>query len=147
MSKNGQVGIAEALARIPAARFLLSAAYEDSRGGVIVDWVQRCSHEPPMIMVAVRKGHTISPLIRDARTFAVCKLPDDERQLNRHFAATEPNEDPFVGLDVTAAPSGSPLLHRAEVYLECTLTRHVDIESEYELYVGEVTAGGGVAPE
>ena len=43
---------------------------------------------------------------------------------------------------MTNAPSGSPILCRALSWLDCVVVRHIDLESDCGLYVGEVRAGG-----
>src|SRR5690606_5832315 len=110
--------------------------------GVPVTWAQQCSNEPPMIVVAVRKGQTIDPLIRDSRAFCLCQLARGERYLSRRFSGEqEVGDDPFLSTPSRTAKSGSPILERAIAYLDCELVRHVDIESEFELFVGLIHDG------
>lgn len=135
-------GVSRALDRLPAGQFILTAAYDHARAGVPVTWVQQCSDEPPMVVVAVRKGQPIDPLIRDNRAFCLCQLARGERYLFRRFSGhQETGDDPFLSTPTRVAKSGSPILERAIAYLDCELMRHVDIESEYELFVGLVQDG------
>src|SRR5687768_3091957 len=57
------------LEQIPSGLFVLTAAHEGSRFGILANWVQPCSKEPPMAMAAVERGNAIAPLIRDSRRF------------------------------------------------------------------------------
>lgn len=135
-------GVTRALDRLPAGQFILTAAYDGSRAGVPVSWVQQCSDEPPMVVVAVRKGQPIDPLIRDARSFCLCQLARGERYLFRRFSGQhESGDDPFLSTPTRTAKSGAPILERAISYLDCELIRHIDIESEYELFVGLIQDG------
>lgn len=127
-----------ALARIPAGSFLLTSAYGDQRGGVPVKWVQQCCENPPMVMVAVEKGHPLSPVIRDSRCFAVCQLDPADRASLRTFEQQQPGMDPFVGVVSTSAPSGAPVPGRAIAFADCELARHVDIDGDHEIYMGVV---------
>lgn len=125
--------------RIPAGQYILTAAFDGARSGVPVSWVQQCSDTPPMVMVAVRKGRPIDPLIRDSRAFALCQVGRGERYLSRKFSAQQQvGDDPFLSTPTRSSPSGCPVLERAIAYMDCELVRHVDIESDFELFVGLV---------
>lgn len=130
---------AEALSLIPTGTFVLTASHDDCRSGALVKWVQRCAEDPPMVVVALRKGHPIEPLIRDSHGFCLNLLRSEDVVLRRKFECSHAHgEDPFISLPSSRAPSGSPLLLRALAYIDCELTRHLDIESEYEIYIGLV---------
>jgi flavin reductase (DIM6/NTAB) family NADH-FMN oxidoreductase RutF len=139
--------LAQAIAQIPCGMFILTARFEESASGVLVSWVQRCSIAPPMVMVAIRKGQTVEPLIRDSRAFALCQISADDRYLQRKFAALEaitegPVEDPFVTLATRCAVTGSPIIERAMSYLDCELVRNIELDCDHRLYVGLVHCGG-----
>jgi len=129
--------IVDALSRIPTSVFVLAAAHEDQRSGTLARWVQPCSLMPPMLMISVEKGHTVSPLIRDSRRFSVCQLVAGDRHTARRFSQPmEPGVDPFIGVEAKSTPSGMPVLAAALSCFDCELVRHIDIESDCELYVG-----------
>ena len=130
--------VAPVLDRIPAGSFVLTSAFADLRAGVSVRWVQQCSQQPPMIMVAVQKGHVLSPLIRDSRSFCVCQLDPADRSTSRAFDLQTPGIDPFIGSAVDRTPSGCPVPARAVGFIDCELARHVDIDGDCEIYVGVV---------
>ncbi len=139
--------ILQALGQIPSGMFLLTAEYDAARSGVLIHWVQRCAFDPPMVILALTKGLPVEPLIRDSRSFALCQISEDDRFMQRKFAqAPEHGEDPFVTLPTTSAPSGSPVVSRALAYLDCELARHIDIETDYSLYVGQVRHGEVLNP-
>ncbi|MHC4220492.1 MAG: flavin reductase family protein, partial [Planctomycetota bacterium] len=131
------------MGQIPCGRFILTAAYKDARMGVLVDWVQQCASSPLMIVAAVATGLPVVPLIRDSRCFVLCQICADDRLLEKKFAGLPAHgDDPFDTLATTAAPSGSPILRRALSFLDCEVVRHIDLESDFGLYVGRVRAGG-----
>jgi len=128
--------------QIPCGLFLLTSAYEGFRSCVLARWVQQCSLNPPLVMVALPKGSPVEPLIRDSHCFALCQIPDRDRFLARKFSIMpERSEDPFDTLATSCAPSGSPVVQRALSYLDCEVVRHVELESDCRLYVGEVRHG------
>ena len=130
--------VAPALDRIPAGSFVLTSGHADLRGGALVRWVQQCSTNPPMVMIAVAKGHVLSPLIRDSRSFAVCQLDPQDRLAARAFELQTPGVDPFIGTSVDRTPSGCPVPARALGYIDCELARHVDTDGDCEIYVGVI---------
>ena len=135
--------IAQAIRKIPHGQFLLTAAYDGRRTGVLVEWVQQCATNPPMVMIAIVTGSPIAPLIRDSRVFALCQISADDKSLARKFATSPAQgDDPFFSIRTTTAPSGSPIVQRAAAFLDCELIRHVDLESDCGLYVGMVRHGG-----
>lgn len=146
--------IAAAVDLIPTGAFVLTAAYGESRGGVIVRWVQRVSSSPHLVVVAIEKGQPLSPVIRDSRRFGLCQLGPEDRVLHRIFEAERADlprhaqtsrmdmVDPFLGLPTRTTAAGVPILAKCQSWLECELTRHLDVEGNCELYIGLVHDGG-----
>lgn len=135
--------LSHAIGQIPSGLFILTAAYNDSRSGVLVAWVQQCAAEPPLVMAAVSTSLPVVPLIRDSRSFTLCQISAEDRLLERKFeCAPMHGDDPFVSLPVTLSPGGAPILQRALSWLECEVVRHIDLESDCGLYVGRIRDGG-----
>lgn len=135
--------ISALLRQIPCGLFVLTAAHDGLRAGVLTRWVQPCSRRPPMVMVSIATGLAIEPVIRDSRGFAICQIPADDRLLRRRFAVPQDrSEDPFITLPHRDCPSGAPVPERAMSYLDCQLVRHVDLEADHRLYVGRVVHAG-----
>lgn len=137
---------ADALERLPSRRFLLTAAHAASRNGMLVSRVQHCADEPPIVAVSVRKGHPLSPLIRDTAVFGLAELRAGDRVLARKFEAPVDlhAEDPFLGHPLVSSSEtrGLPIPRGIAAWMSCELVRHLDIEADHELYVGRVVAGG-----
>ncbi len=131
------------LALVPSALFVLASQRDRSRGAVLVSWVQQCSYAPPMVCVAVRRGRPIAPIIRDAHAFALSMIdPEDKYIVRRLTLADELGEE--NALDAIACEklvTGSPCVTRALMVLDCEVVRHLDLEADHELYVGQVVAG------
>ena len=125
----------------PCAEYIMTACYEDERVGVRTNWVQRCCVEPPLVSVALRRGHPIEPIIRDCRSFALCKSAPNDRLLSKQFDPDADHKgDAFDSLDVETLVTGAPCLRRAEFVLDCDMHQHFDLECEYEMYIGIVRA-------
>jgi flavin reductase (DIM6/NTAB) family NADH-FMN oxidoreductase RutF len=131
-----------ALAKLRSGLFVLTARHEGKRAGVVVRSVQPAGDEPPLVCVAVRRGHWIEPVIRDSHAFAVCKISSGDSLMLRKFAETSrPRDgDPFDCVQTTRLVTGSPILLRATLALDCEVVRHFDLEADHELYIGLVVA-------
>jgi flavin reductase (DIM6/NTAB) family NADH-FMN oxidoreductase RutF len=140
----------QAFALLPSAVFLMSAAFEGKRVGVLVGSVQACDLTPPLLCVAMRKGQGIEPMIRDARTFAINIIDPKDKLVLRKFS--DPNRsreigDPFDGMPVEKLATGAPILKKSLAAFDCEVIRHIDIAADHELYIGQVLASkvyGGV---
>jgi len=136
---------ADVLRRLPSARHLLTAAHGASRNGMVVTRIQHCADDPPIVAVSVRKGHQLSPLIRDSAVFGLAELRPADRVLTRKFESPMDlhGEDPFLGhrLLSESLTRGLPIPHGVAAWISCELVRHLDIEADHELYIGRVVAG------
>src|SRR5512144_498395 len=132
-----------ALAAFPRGSYLMTAAFESKRAGQIVYSVQCCADEPMLVCVAARNGHPIAPLIRDAHRFAICLIDPEDKLLPRIFgsSANGARGDAFDSLEVERLLTGAPVLKRSLAALDCQVIRHLDVEADHELYIGQVVAG------
>lgn len=139
--------VESAFSVFPKGLFLMTAGYEDKRGGMLVPFVHRCCNEPAMICVAARKGHTIDPLIRDSHAFALGVLGSGDRLIERRFQRSDVpprdlpamgEDDPFDAIETRTLVTGSPIIPRCKVWFDCEVARRVDLEAEMELFVGVV---------
>lgn len=141
-SENEQqppVNPAAIAAHIPHGLFIMASSFEESCSGTLVQWVQRCCDDPAIVMVSLRRGQPVEPLIRDSRAFSLCQISEDDRFLKRKFAPEcDVSNDVFISLSTRSAPSGSPILEHAMSYMDCELLRNVDLDNDYRLYIGQV---------
>lgn len=135
--------IGKALGRIPQGLFILTAAYEDKRSGMLASWVQQVCFEPPMVSVSVAKGRSIMPLVSESHHFGLCQLAEGDRMMQRKFSGTiDPADDVFLGYDlITGKLPDVPILSTSLSYLECELTCHMDVEGDHDLFIGTVVNG------
>lgn len=132
------VGVLE---RVPWSTWIMTSSYEDQRAGSLVRWVQRCADEPVLISVAIKKCHSLEPLIRDSRSFALNLVSETDRLLLRKFDGHAPPDeltDSFESLAVQTWATGSPILRRAIAAIDCEVVRHLDLEADSEMFIGQV---------
>jgi flavin reductase (DIM6/NTAB) family NADH-FMN oxidoreductase RutF len=141
---SGKTDLMMATERMPTGRFLMTAAHGDQRNGMLVTRVQKCADEPITITVAVRKGHALSPLIRDSAVFGLCELRGRDLMLSRLFNRPGDlrGEDPFLGHGLVPDTGRIPIPTASASWVRCDLIRHLDIEADHEIYIGRVMAGG-----
>lgn len=134
-----------ALGRIPSGLFIVTAAHEDRRLGMVAGWVQQVCFEPAMVSVSIAKGRPIMPLISESRRFALCQIAEDDRLLLRKFSKPdEMGDDPFLGHDLVQGKLHPlPILKGSASYLECELACHMDFEGDHDLFVGNIRGAGG----
>jgi len=133
--------IHNALRTLPAATFVLTCCHDQYRDGIITSWVQQCSSEPPMIVVAIRKGQAIEPMLRDARAFALCMVQANDRRVQRLFGKEHaPDDDPFLSISIDTAVTGMPILKQSIMWFDCKLEGHLSPDADCRLYLGQIIA-------
>ena len=146
-SEIGPIGDVLGLLAGPAC--VMTATHEGVRAGVVVRSCLPCADEPVLLAVAIRKGHRIDPLVRDSRSFVLCVLRADDRVSVRRFAdlgdeseggADEPGHfvDQFDAVRTTRLFSAAPVLVGCAAAIDCEVVRHVDLDADHALYVGQV---------
>ncbi len=133
---------------LPSATYIMTATHDHKRSGMVVHWVQPASLDPPLLCVVALKGHAVNPLIRDSRTFGICRIQQNDRLVLRAFSSFTPLDDqidlleepidPFDSLEVFTLGTGSPLLRRSIVAFDCEVVRRFDLEADYELFIGRI---------
>ena len=133
--------IHNALRSIPAAKFVLTCSHDQYSDGIITYWVQQCSTVPPMVVVAIKKGQAIEPMLRDARAFALCMVNDNDRRVQRLFGSEHTlDDDPFLLIPTLSAVTGMPILKNALMWFDCTLEGHLSPDADCRLYLGQIVA-------
>ncbi len=133
--------IHNALLQIPSALFVLTCGHGSNRDGILTRWVQQCSSEPPLLVVAIPKGQQIEPLLRDARAFALCMVPANDRRAHRLFGEVhDMDDDPFLSIVTATAVTGMPILPESRLWFDCKLEGHLSPDADCRLYLGQVVA-------
>jgi flavin reductase (DIM6/NTAB) family NADH-FMN oxidoreductase RutF len=133
--------IEQAIAQIPNGLFIMASHCDGRAAAIPVQWVQQCATNPPMVMVALVKGQSIEPIVRDCRYFSLCQISAEDRFMVRKFAQRAEHDDALAAMMTTFTPSGAPILDRAMSYLDCEIVRHVELDCDYRIYVGQVHHG------
>lgn len=105
--------------------------------GVTVNSFSSVSLDPPLVLFCIDHRAFSRTAFRDAQTFALNVLADDQQSLADRFARA--SADKFSGLDYTTGHGGAPVLPGALATFEC------DVEAQYpggdhDILVGRVAA-------
>lgn len=144
MDDAQRAAMSSALGAIPSGLFVLTAAHEDRRLGMLVGWVQQVCFEPAMVSISIEKGTPIMPLISESRQFALCQLgKDDGRHVRKFGGQTDLGDDPFLGQPlIKPVLPKLPIIASSKSYLECELVCHMDVEGDHDVFVGTIRGAG-----
>lgn len=97
------------------------------------------SLEPPLVLWCLDKGSDTIDAFMNAQNFAINILAADQEELSNHCAT--PGDHSLASVGYTAGPTGSPLIHGATAYFDCsTFARHD--AGDHIIFVGEVKSFG-----
>lgn len=130
--------IIEATANLSYGIYVLTTMKGDEKHGMIASWVSQVSHDPPLIMVAVRQNRRVHPIVKEAGAFALHVLDRDERRIIAQFKMPTPAQR-FEGLECITLETGCPILKDTLAYMDCRLRSAYDT-GDHTLFIGEVLA-------
>lgn len=136
--------ISRILDRLDPVLWVVTAAADASRGGLIATFVTPASIVPgiPRVVVGLAKQHETWRIIEASGAFAL--HPIDEAQLDwvERFGLQSGRDcrDKFAGLSVQVGQTGAPILNDAPACLECRVEERFDT-GDRTLYLAAVVAG------
>jgi flavin reductase (DIM6/NTAB) family NADH-FMN oxidoreductase RutF len=119
--------------------YLITITAEDRYNGMIASWVTQCSHEPPLVAVAIRNNRLSHAQIKTSRKFTVNLLSEEALDSIKRFKIPDWKKK-FDGVAFDLTPVGNPVLHEALGYLDCEVERTVDT-GDHTLFIARITAG------
>lgn len=127
----------------PAAVTIITTGQAPNRTGLTATAVMSLSTDPVRIVCAVNKSSFTYAKILANRAFAVNTLAQDQISLAKCFSGqqTTVGEARFSAEDWLTLQTGSPVLKRAVMALDCDLFEHIDAGT-HALIVGSILAGG-----
>jgi len=130
----------EAVRYLPSGLYLMTGQHEARRAGTPVRWAVQCSAEPVLVCVSLRKGHWVSPLVRDSHYFGLSLISENDNLILRKFGDQPRGKegDPFDCVPIERLTAPVPLLAKSKMVMDCEVVRHLDLESDHELFIGKV---------
>lgn len=128
----------EVLRQFPYAIYILAVRHEEDINAMAASWVTQCSFDPPLLLVAVRKGTRTYDLIQEGRAFTINLIDDKHRDIIKtlekpfHMAG-----DKIDQVSYSEDETGAPVLKDAFAYLECEV-REIYEPGDHALVIGEI---------
>lgn len=129
----------EVLDRFTYGIYLVSIVADGKDNGMIASWVSQCSHEPPLVVLAIRQNRLSHAQILKAGAFCISVLPREALPLLKRFKIPE-WERKFDGLTFRRSEQGAAILPEAIGHLDCTLETSYDT-GDHTLFIGRIIAG------
>lgn len=124
-----------ALGHFASGVTVVTMAHDGDLSGLTVSAFASLSLQPPLILACIDKTSTTLGLARQASSFGVNILAEDQRDLSNHFASKM--TDKFSNVDHSLGSLGSPLLTGVHAALQCRLVEELD-GGDHIILIGEV---------
>jgi flavin reductase (DIM6/NTAB) family NADH-FMN oxidoreductase RutF len=112
---------------------------EDGPTGITVGSFTSVSLDPPLVLMSIAKGSVLHDIFRNARTYAINFLADDQKSISDRFAGRTQVSDRFEGIGFTRGVTGSPIIDGARAVIECKSWQVYD-GGDHSILVGEVVS-------
>jgi flavin reductase (DIM6/NTAB) family NADH-FMN oxidoreductase RutF len=119
--------------------YIVSVKDGQSDNAMIASWVTQCSHEPPLVAVAVRHNRLSHQQISEAGSFSIGILSREETTLLKRFKIPDWRHK-FEGLKIRRTVTGNPMPETVIGYLDMKLVNRI-ATGDHTLFIGEVVSG------
>ncbi len=136
--------IHEVLRNLPYGLYAVGVRGKEDGGlnALVASWVTQCSFDPPLLLVAIRKGTRSCDLLRQGQAFSVNLIDKNERRLARELVKPAHRVGDKLGaVSHFEDNTGAPILRKAFGYLECRVCQIFE-PGDHALVVGEVVNAG-----
>jgi flavin reductase (DIM6/NTAB) family NADH-FMN oxidoreductase RutF len=138
----------EVLRQIPYGIYIVGVRgkRDGEFNALVVSWLTQCSFDPPLLMVAVRKGTRSWDLAKKGQVFSVNFIDKSQRRLARQMVKPADRVgDKLRTVNHIEEQTGAPLLQNAFAYVECKV-REIHEPGDHALVIGEVISAGKRGP-
>jgi flavin reductase (DIM6/NTAB) family NADH-FMN oxidoreductase RutF len=119
--------------------YLITISADGGYNGMIASWVTQCSHEPPLVAVAIRNNRLSHGQITESGRFTINVLGDDSIDSIKRFKIPDWTRK-FDGIDFELSPGGCPVISEAIGYLDCVVERKIET-GDHTLFLARIRAG------
>jgi len=119
--------------------YLITVSSAEGYNGMIASWVTQCSHEPPLVAMAIRKSRLAHQQILESGTFCINVLPKESVDMIRQFKIPDWKKK-FDSLNYKLSSNGLPVLDDCIGYLDFSLESTIDA-GDHALFIGRIKAG------
>jgi len=143
VSDELKLTVGKALGRIPSGVFILTAERDGQPLAMMASWVQQVAFVPPSVSVAIAKERPAhAALSKPGSTFGLSVVPEGDTSLMKKYArGIQDGANPFEGVQIARAASGTIYLPDALAYLDCRVSKLLDFGGDHDLFIADVVAG------
>jgi flavin reductase (DIM6/NTAB) family NADH-FMN oxidoreductase RutF len=121
---------------------VVTAWHREDAVASTVTWATQCSFDPPLVVVAVKRGTRTFDVVQAAGAFAINVIGAGQQEIASMFFKHVGIEGGKIGgLPFTTGATGSPILAGLPGYLECKVIEFID-RGDHPLFVAEVVEAG-----
>lgn len=119
--------------------YIVSIKDGQSDNAMIASWVTQCSHEPPLIGVAIRRNRLSHSQILNSGVFSIGILPHDENMLVKRFKISD-WRNKFEGLETRRTIIGNLMPQSVIGYLDLELVNAIET-GDHTIFIGKALSG------
>ena len=131
--------IKDALKMMPYGFYSFTTKNGDDVNAMVVNWVSQMSYAPRLIAVGIQKSCYSRGVVEAGRVFGLnIFLQADSDAIMPVTSGRAKKPEKMDEAAYSAAPeTGVPVLAGAAAYIECKVTRIVDVGGDHDIVVGE----------
>lgn len=127
------------LDRFPYGIYLVTISTPEGPNGMIASWLTQCSHEPPLIALAIRRDRLSHKQILETEKFCINVLPRESAAMIKRFKIPD-WKNKFAGCAYSWSENGLCVLDDCVGFLDCALERAIPV-GDHTLFIGRIIAG------
>jgi 3-hydroxy-9,10-secoandrosta-1,3,5(10)-triene-9,17-dione monooxygenase reductase component len=125
----------QVLGHFPTGVTVITATLDREPVGLAVGSFASVSLEPPLVLFCAAQSSSSWPKIRQAGSFCVNVLAEDQEDICRTFASK--GTDKFSGIGWKHSVGGSPILDGVLAWIDCDIAEVVQ-QGDHDIVVGSV---------
>lgn len=131
--------IKDALKMMPYGFYAFTTKSGDDVNAMVVNWVSQMSYAPRLLAVGIQKSCYSHGLLEAGQVFGLnLFLQSDKDAIMGVMSGRAKKPEKMEQARFSPAPrTGVPVLEGAAAYIECKLTRIVDVGGDHDIVVGE----------
>jgi flavin reductase (DIM6/NTAB) family NADH-FMN oxidoreductase RutF len=119
--------------------YVVSVKAGNDDNAMIASWVSQCSHEPPLLSVAIRHNRLSHDQILKAGAFSIGILPKDSGSFMKRFKIPD-WKNKFEGISSFRTEMGLLMPEDITGYIDCELSASYTT-GDHTLFIGRATSG------
>lgn len=129
----------DVLDRFPYGIYLVTLSTAGGPNGMIASWITQCSHQPPLVALAIRENRLSREQILETKKFCLNVLPRETAGMIGQFKIADWMHK-FDACGYHLSANGLPVIDECIGYLDCVLEQTINT-GDHTLLIGKIVAG------